>query len=166
MANVLATCSSDQTVKVWDLDSDGEWKLTCSWRAHNGSIWRLAWAHPEFDPSASGREVTTTAPSAGVGVASIGIGGGRQRRQAFDNDNVFEKRAHLVESALSVTGIQFAPRHPAAQTPELPMPPAKTASRYTNFKEDSRKFAQTSAPAPVARGRYALSCIRILEYQR
>ncbi|PAA56704.1 hypothetical protein BOX15_Mlig007692g2, partial [Macrostomum lignano] len=120
----LATCSSDQTVKVWDLDSDGEWKLTCSWRAHNGSIWRLAWAHPEFGQILATcsfdrsvciwEEVTTTAPSAGVGVASIGIGGGGSGGRPLTT-TTFEKRAHLVESALSVTGIQFAPRHVGLQ---------------------------------------------------
>jgi len=32
----LATCSSDMTIKVWDLDDTSEWKQTAEWKAHNG----------------------------------------------------------------------------------------------------------------------------------
>lgn len=28
----MATCSSDQSVKVWDLSDDGEWKCTGNWK--------------------------------------------------------------------------------------------------------------------------------------
>ncbi|KAL3202006.1 hypothetical protein MRX96_012268 [Rhipicephalus microplus] len=44
----LATCSSDQTVKVWDLGEDGEWRCTANWKTHSGSVWKVTWAHPEF----------------------------------------------------------------------------------------------------------------------
>lgn len=44
----LATCSSDQKVKVWDLDEESHWKKTAEWKAHKGSVWKVEWAHPEF----------------------------------------------------------------------------------------------------------------------
>jgi WD40 repeat protein len=63
----LATCSSDQKIKVWDLDENGDWMLSAEWKvcspfeqvisfaqffssfqAHSGSVWQLDWAHPEF----------------------------------------------------------------------------------------------------------------------
>lgn len=44
----MATCSSDQWIRVWDLDQNNEWKKTSEWRAHDGSIWSVRWAHPEF----------------------------------------------------------------------------------------------------------------------
>lgn len=31
----MATCSSDQSVKVWDLGEDGEWKCTGNWKVRN-----------------------------------------------------------------------------------------------------------------------------------
>ena len=39
----VAVCTSDQSIKIFD---DGH--KTAEWKAHLGSIWRLAWAHPEF----------------------------------------------------------------------------------------------------------------------
>jgi nucleoporin SEH1 len=44
----MATCSSDQYVKVWDQNIEGKWTLTSSWKAHSGSVWKVTWAHPEF----------------------------------------------------------------------------------------------------------------------
>ena len=40
----VATCSSDQSIKVYD---EAGAKLA-EWKAHAGTIWRLAWMHPEF----------------------------------------------------------------------------------------------------------------------
>ncbi|KAH3903401.1 Seh1p SCDLUD_001036 [Saccharomycodes ludwigii] len=45
----LATCSSDQHVKVFRLDKEtNEWILSDSWKAHDSSIVSLDWASPEF----------------------------------------------------------------------------------------------------------------------
>ena len=45
--NRISTCSSDQTIKIWD-KVEGEYKNTYGWKAHNGSIWGIEWAHPSF----------------------------------------------------------------------------------------------------------------------
>jgi len=42
----LATCSSDQRIKVWELTSP--FCLQESWKAHDGAILSVDWAHPEF----------------------------------------------------------------------------------------------------------------------
>lgn len=45
----LASCSSDQHIKVFDLDSStNEWLLNDSWKAHDSSIVKIDWASPEY----------------------------------------------------------------------------------------------------------------------
>ncbi|ODQ77855.1 hypothetical protein BABINDRAFT_168813 [Babjeviella inositovora NRRL Y-12698] len=45
----LATCSSDQHIKVFDLDAATQtWNLNDSWKAHDSLIMKVAWAAPEF----------------------------------------------------------------------------------------------------------------------
>ncbi|KAF3921140.1 hypothetical protein ABW21_db0201190 [Orbilia brochopaga] len=44
----IATCSSDQRIKVFDATENGEWKENDAWRAHDASISKIAWAHPSF----------------------------------------------------------------------------------------------------------------------
>ncbi|KAG0636405.1 WD40-repeat-containing domain protein [Tuber brumale] len=43
----MATVSSDQRLKVFDLSDDGEWVLSESIRAHEASITRVIWGPPE-----------------------------------------------------------------------------------------------------------------------
>lgn len=45
----LATCGSDQTIKVWDRSPDGKnWMLSKEFAAHSGPIWQVKWADPQF----------------------------------------------------------------------------------------------------------------------
>ncbi|KAJ1734464.1 epoxide hydrolase, soluble (sEH) [Coemansia biformis] len=45
----LATCSSDKCIKIWDWNKQsGLWILNESIQAHDSSVVRLSWAHPEF----------------------------------------------------------------------------------------------------------------------
>ncbi|KAI9023986.1 WD40-repeat-containing domain protein [Hyaloraphidium curvatum] len=45
----IITCSSDQRIKIWDLDeATGAWVLNDSWKAHDSSILKVSWAHPEY----------------------------------------------------------------------------------------------------------------------
>ncbi|XP_064486971.1 protein SEC13 homolog isoform X2 [Ornithodoros turicata] len=43
----LATCSSDKSVKVFDL-KNGTQKLIAVLTGHEGPVWQVAWAHPMF----------------------------------------------------------------------------------------------------------------------
>ncbi|OWF51253.1 protein SEC13 homolog [Mizuhopecten yessoensis] len=43
----LATCSSDRTIKIFDVKS-GQQTLVSELRGHDGPVWQLAWAHPMF----------------------------------------------------------------------------------------------------------------------
>jgi len=44
----LATCSSDRTVRVFDVPATGEPVLVASLTGHEGPVWEVAWAHPKF----------------------------------------------------------------------------------------------------------------------
>lgn len=44
----LATCSSDRTIKIYDVVEGGERKQTADLTGHNGPVWQVAWAHPQF----------------------------------------------------------------------------------------------------------------------
>ncbi|XP_052816502.1 nucleoporin SEH1-like isoform X2 [Mya arenaria] len=98
----MATCSSDQTVKIWDQGSDGEWTNSASWKTHSGSVWRVTWAHPEY-----GQVVATCSFDRTAAVWEEMVG-----------ENVVEgehrswiKRASLVDSRTAVTDVKFAPKH-------------------------------------------------------
>jgi protein transport protein SEC13 len=44
----LATCSSDRTVKVFDVIDGDTQKAGKSLTGHTGPVWQVAWAHPKF----------------------------------------------------------------------------------------------------------------------
>lgn len=44
----IASCSSDRTIKVWQIIDDATQKLVATLRGHGGPVWQVAWAHPKF----------------------------------------------------------------------------------------------------------------------
>jgi protein transport protein SEC13 len=43
----LATCSSDRTVKIFEV-LDDKYNLIGTLQGHEGPVWQVAWAHPKF----------------------------------------------------------------------------------------------------------------------
>lgn len=43
----LATCSSDRSVKIFDVQN-GQQTLVASLKSHEGPVWQIAWSHPMF----------------------------------------------------------------------------------------------------------------------
>ncbi|MCJ1373187.1 GTPase-activating protein S13 [Loxospora ochrophaea] len=43
----LATCSSDKTIKIFEVEGDTH-KLIETLRGHDGAVWCVSWAHPKF----------------------------------------------------------------------------------------------------------------------
>ena len=44
----LATCSSDKSIKIFDVGQKHAQKHVCDLLGHEGPVWQLAWAHPKF----------------------------------------------------------------------------------------------------------------------
>ncbi|XP_012934880.1 nucleoporin SEH1 isoform X2 [Aplysia californica] len=100
----MATCSSDQTVKVWDVDEEGAWQCTASWRTHTGSVWRVTWAHPEFG------QVLATCSFDRTAAVWEELSSDATAKGA-NSTNTWIKRTSLVDSRTSVTDVRFAPKH-------------------------------------------------------
>lgn len=101
----MATCSSDQSVKVWDLDERGDWHCTASWKTHSGSVWKVTWAHPEFGQVLASCSFDRTAAVWEEHAAEPNQYGAKQGQSHW------VKRTSLVDSRTSVTDVKFAPRH-------------------------------------------------------
>lgn len=99
----MATCSSDQYVKVWDQNNDGKWILSSSWKAHSGSVWKVTWAHPEF-----GQVLATCSfdRTAAVWEEIVGENPGPGER----GTRYWVRRTNLVDSRTSVTDVKFGPK--------------------------------------------------------
>lgn len=46
----LATCSSDRTIKVFDVVYGNPTSVAQTLTGHQGPVWQVAWAHPSFGP--------------------------------------------------------------------------------------------------------------------
>ncbi|KAK9880579.1 hypothetical protein WA026_011819 [Henosepilachna vigintioctopunctata] len=104
----MATCSSDQYVKVWDQNAEGKWILTSSWKAHSGSVWKVTWAHPEF-----GQVLATCSfdRTAAVWEEVVGETPGPSERGIRH----WVRKTNLVDSRTSVTDVKFGPKSQGLQ---------------------------------------------------
>lgn len=97
----LATCSSDQHIKVFDLDPvTSSWVLNDSWKAHDSTVVKVAFAAPEF-----GRILVSISYDRTVKVWEEDLdeqhGSGRR----------WKKRATISDSHGPLYDISFAPSH-------------------------------------------------------
>jgi nucleoporin SEH1 len=106
----FATCAADKRIKVWDLVNEtGQWTCYDIPRAHNDSIWRLSWAHPEFGQLIAScsedkticvwEEQESVTPLKG-GTSALG----EQRDR-------WQRKVQLSDSKKSVNDVKFAPRN-------------------------------------------------------
>ncbi|KAL5237581.1 hypothetical protein ACI65C_004991 [Semiaphis heraclei] len=98
----MATCSTDQFVKIWDEDKKGNWNMTASWKAHSGSVWKVTWAHPDFG------QVIATCSFDRTAAIWEEVSGKCNKNGTLLRDWV--RRANLVDSHTSVTDVKFGPK--------------------------------------------------------
>ncbi|KAJ5067527.1 nucleoporin seh1 [Anaeramoeba ignava] len=99
----IATCSSDQKIKVWEKKSQGRWVCSSEWKAHNGSIWKIVWAHPQF-----GQCIASCSFDQTVCIWE------EQDEPIQDQKNTvsyWAKKATISDGQMSIQDIKFAPSH-------------------------------------------------------
>lgn len=104
----FATCSTDAKIKIWDKADDDEgnnWKSTEITDCHNGSIWRLSWAHPEY-----GNLIASCSEDRSIKIWEEQVGVTRSHNDQSRDRWIM--KAQLSDSKLkAVNDVKFAPRH-------------------------------------------------------
>ena len=102
--NRIATCSSDQYVKVWDKspvdESHYQWTLSDSWKAHDAAVLKVVWAHPEY-----GQVMASCSFDRSIRIWE------EQPEETKQSGKRWLERARLVDSRGTVQDIKFAPQH-------------------------------------------------------
>ncbi|KAJ1932207.1 epoxide hydrolase, soluble (sEH), partial [Linderina macrospora] len=97
----LATCGSDRSIKIWDWNKQtGLWVLNESISAHDSSVLKVSWAHPEFGQVLASCSLDRTVKIWIEQDASVKSSTGR-----------WKLAATLVESTAAIHSIAFAPEY-------------------------------------------------------
>ncbi|KAF8231012.1 WD40 repeat-like protein [Tricholoma matsutake] len=115
----LATCSLDQHIKIWRLDErNGTWSVEDDWKAHDGPVSKLSWAHPEFGSiiasSSFDRTVKIWEQASLVRPAEaqpIGVNGSSGSAQSPPSNSRWVERAVLTDTRGTIRSVEFAPHH-------------------------------------------------------
>ncbi|CCE65888.1 hypothetical protein TPHA_0N01070 [Tetrapisispora phaffii CBS 4417] len=97
----LATCSSDQHIKVFRLDKEtNDWVLSDSWKAHDSSIVAVDWANPEY-----GRLIVSASYDKTIKIWE------EDPDQEECSGRRWTKLCTLNDSKGSIYSVKFAPSH-------------------------------------------------------
>ncbi|KAL7547570.1 hypothetical protein ACHAWF_010864 [Thalassiosira exigua] len=135
----FATSSSDRTVRVWDLNPDGNWMSsalggnnTNEWQAHRGAVHRISWAHPEFgqllatagadhaviiwEEREGGFKSLATPERSADGFLDTSAGATNTTNTGSsggtgEGASRWVNKATLSDARRAVTAVEFAPRH-------------------------------------------------------
>lgn len=104
----LATCSIDQRIKVWTLDEDnGQWSVQDDWKAHDATVAKLSWAHPEFGSILASCSFDRTVKIWEQNYSESGP----QVNSTNSLPSRWAERAVLLDSRGTVRAVEFAPHY-------------------------------------------------------
>ena len=122
----LATCSSDRRIKIFDLvmptlnsstsanPTQPQWNKTADWTCHNGSIWKVDWAHPQFGQVLASCSFDRTVLIWEESSAPASVPPPSSIKSITNTSNVplktWVKRAELYDSKDSVQDVRFGPK--------------------------------------------------------
>ena len=96
----FASCSSDNTIKVWSrVTNTDEWEPQSIERAHTKGINRLSWAHPEY-----GQVIASCSDDKTVKVFE------EQEKITGNGNRRWVQKAEIKDSKSSVNDVKFAPK--------------------------------------------------------
>lgn len=109
--NRVATCSSDQKIKIWQKSGTGKWTPACAFKAHESTIFKVKWAHPDF-----GSILASCSYDRSVIIWEEKGKGPNRNRSGFREDeesssSIFIERAKLIDNKESIEDIKFGPKH-------------------------------------------------------
>ena len=103
--NRMTTCSSDQRIKVWNLENE-QWVLCDSWKAHDRSInltsavLKANWAHPEY-----GNIICSCSFDRTIRIWE------EQLAEPLQSGRRFAEKSRLGDFKVTAQDVNFAPRH-------------------------------------------------------
>lgn len=149
---LIATCSSDHQIMVWEQDSRGKWRTTKDHiiQAHESPIWRLSWAHPNY----------------GTVLASCSYD---HKVMIWERNytNRWDLVSTLTDSKTSITDVKFCPRSYVSDSEEHtgfsePLRLAASSDDHVWFYQsrdevDMTQWTPSNDPIKLSKGR--INCI-------
>ena len=123
----IATCSADRTVKIFDLDENGDWiKQSDLKNAHGSGVTSVSWAHPEYGQlmatsGANGEfKIWEERPDSGTGGLRRADSGIRASSSGGSNSSLsgnsgkgtlWSELASVKDTSKPLKCVKIAPRH-------------------------------------------------------
>ena len=109
----LATCSSDQTIKIWQKTASGRWVKACSFQAHDATIFKVKWAHPDHGSILASCSYDKTVVIWEEKKKNSSIKNNQLSMIGEEDESsvVFIQRIKLVDGKESIEDIKFGPKH-------------------------------------------------------
>ena len=98
----IATVSHDRSMKIWDIDSHGDWYMSADCRFNNFVFTRLSWAHPEF-----GQIIV----SCSFSVVCVWEEQECELRDDFRCSTSWSVKFQISDSRFPIVDVKFAPQH-------------------------------------------------------